>query len=173
MLSQRLNESLCDQIAKEFYSGYLYMQMAAWFEDTQLEGFGHWMRTQAQEESCHAMIQFNYVLEAGGKVTLGAVAAPPNDFQSPLDIFERTLAHEIEVTKSINAIMDIAIEEHDHATRSFLDWFVDEQVEEEDAANKILGKLKLIKADSNGLFMMDKELAGRVFNVPTPLVGKL
>ncbi len=173
MISDRMLKTMNEQIAKEFYSGYMYLEMAAYFEEAGLEGMASWMRIQAQEEECHAMIFFNYVNEQGGRVRLGGVDEPPHEYDSPLDVFEKGLEHEKKVTASINNLVDIAIEEKDHASRSFLNWFVDEQVEEEDGFNRVASKLKLVKADSNALFMIDKELGARVFNIPAPLAGKI
>ncbi|MHC4887454.1 MAG: ferritin [Planctomycetota bacterium] len=171
MLSETMRTALNDQITKELYSSYLYLQMAAWAEDQSLAGFGNWLRVQAQEENAHGMILFNYVVERGGLVELGQIDAPGTDFASIKDIFEKTLAHEEFVTASINTLMDLAITEKDHATKARLDWFVSEQVEEEANASDILGKLKLIGDQGDGLFMIDKEMAARVFNVPSPLAG--
>lgn len=173
MLDGKMLNALNDQITKEFHSAYLYMAMSAYFESENLPGFANWMRLQAQEESCHALILFNYVCERGGKVTLGGIDRPPSTFASPLDAFEKTLAHEEYITASINKLMDLAIKESDHATRTMLQWFVTEQVEEEAHANEILARLKLMKGGGQGLFMMDRGLAARTFTIPSPLAGKL
>lgn len=173
MLGDKMLKALNDQITKEFQSAYLYLSMSAYFEAENLSGFATWMRIQAQEESCHAFILFNYVCERGGKVALGALDAPPITFESPRDAFEKTLAHEQFVTASINKLMDLAIKESDHATRAMLQWFVTEQVEEEANAGHILARLRLTKGAGNGLFMMDRELGARTFAVPTPLAGKV
>lgn len=170
MISDKMREAINEQIRKEFYSAYLYMSMAAYFEDEALSGFGNWMRLQAQEESCHALILFNYVCEQGGRVSLGAIEAPEKEFKSPLDVFEQTVAHEKKVTASIHELVDIAMGEKDYATNSMLQWFVDEQVEEEAAADGVRTKLARI-GDGNGLFMLDKELGARVFTTPSPLAG--
>lgn len=173
MLSEKLQGVINEQIGKEFYSAYLYLAMAAWFEENSLKGFAKWMRVQSQEESCHGMIFYNFLLDAGGSAKLPAVAQPDADFKSPLDIFERGLKHEGLVTASINNIVDIAIEEHNHAAHSFLNWFVDEQVEEESNFDTLRGKLKLIEKGGDGLFTIDNELATRVFAMPAPLMGKI
>jgi len=169
MLSKKMLAALSDQITKELYSSYLYLQMAAWFEDQSLKGFANWMRMQVKEEDAHGMILFNYVCERGGIVDLGAIDKPPSDYASPLDVFEKVLAHEQKVTGFINDLMDLAISEKDHATKNRLDWFVDEQVEEESNATDLVGKLKLIGKDSKGLLMLDKDLSARVFVIPSPL----
>ena len=171
MLSENMLAAISEQATKEFYSAYLYLQMAAWFENQTLPGFANWMKVQAQEELSHGMIFFNYVVERGGMMELGAMEGPPADYASPLDIFENALAHEEMVTGLINHLMDMAIEEKDYATKARLDWFITEQVEEEANASELVGKLKLIANDSNGLFVLDKDLTARVFVMPSPLAG--
>lgn len=173
MLSDKMLKAINEQITKEFYSAYLYLSMAGYFEEQTLPGLAKWMRVQAQEESCHAMILFNYVNEQGGKIVLGAIEAPPCEFASVLDVFEKTLAHEKKVTASIYALMDTAVAERDYASRQMLDWFVTEQVEEEQNDNTIIAQLKRIKDDSNAMFLLDKDLGTRIFAVPAPLVGKI
>jgi ferritin len=160
-------------ITKEFHSAYLYMSMSAHFAAQSLPGFAAWMRMQAQEESCHALIFFNYVNDRGGEVTLGAIDAPPAKYESAVDVFEKTLAHEEYITDSINKLMDLAIKKSDHATRAMLQWFVTEQVEEEAHAGEILSRLKMMKGTGNALFMTDRELGARAFSVPSPLAGKV
>ena len=172
MLSKKMLAALCEQATKELYSSYLYLQMAAWLDHRALAGFANWMKVQAQEETAHAMILYNYINERGGIVDFGPIDKPPADFASPLDVFEATLAHEQKVTALINALMDLAIAEKDYATKSRLDWFVSEQVEEEANASELVGKLKLIGDGGNGLFIIDKELAARVFVAPAPLAAK-
>ena len=171
MLSDKMLKGLNDQITKEIYSSYLYLQMVAWFQNHSLSGFANWMKVQTQEELSHAMILFNFVNERDGFVTLGAVDKPESKFDSVQDVFTKTLAHEQLVTASINNLVTIAIAEQDYATKNRLDWFVDEQVEEEANATELLGKLKLIGNDGNGLFMMDKEVSARAFVMPSPLAG--
>ncbi|OIP31156.1 ferritin [bacterium CG2_30_54_10] len=169
MLSKKLADEISGQITKEAYSAYLYMSMASYFEVETLPGFAHWMRVQAQEESCHAMIFFNYMADQGQRVTFGAIDAPPFEFSSPLDVFKKTLAHEKIVTKSIYHLAEIAVGEKDFATQKFLDWLISEQVEEEKNASTLIGKLDRIKNSSEGLFMIDAELAARMFVLPAPL----
>ncbi|MCF8105754.1 MAG: ferritin [Desulfohalobiaceae bacterium] len=167
MLTQNMQKSLNDQITAETYSAYLYLSMAAYFEDQGLPGFAAWMKAQAQEELFHAMKFFNFVNERGGRVLLGAIEQPPTEWASVVDVFQATLDHERHVTSLINKLVDLAIDEKDHATNNFLQWFVGEQVEEEDTAGQILNKLKLMDRASGGLFMLDKELGQRTF-VPPP-----
>ena len=170
MLSDAMVKAVNDQITKELYSSYLYLQMGAWFEGQSLPGFANWMKIQAQEEISHGMIFFNYVCECGGLVELGAIDKPGLGFKSALDVFEKVLEHEKVVTASINNLMDIALSEKHYATQRRLDWFINEQVEEEGNAMDLIGRLKLVSG-GQGLFMLDKDLAGRVFVVPSPLAG--
>ncbi len=159
------------QLNAEFYSAYLYLSMAAYFESTDLAGFANWMRIQNQEEQFHAMKFYDYIIERGGKVTLRLIEAPPSDWDCPLAVFEATLAHEQKVTGLINKLVYLAREEKDNASEIFLQWFVNEQVEEEDNVSKVLGQLKLIEGSPQALFMMDKEMAQRVFTPPTAAEG--
>ncbi|MCX5794620.1 MAG: ferritin [Elusimicrobia bacterium] len=172
MLDKKLEQALNEQVVKEFYSAYLYLAMAGWFEEQVLPGMAKWMRVQAQEESCHALIFFNYLCEKGARPALGAVAAPPAKFKSTTDIFKAVLAHEQAVTASINGIADLALELRDHATKQALDWFVKEQVEEESSAEAILRKAQRLEGDK-ALFLLDQEAGTRVFVLPVPLTGKI
>jgi ferritin len=153
------------QTNAEFYSAYLYLQMAAWFEEHNLPGFANWMRVQRLEEQVHGMMFFDHLAERGGHVELKAIDAPPADWKSPLAIFEAAYEHEQKVTGMINDLVNSAAAEKDHASGIFLQWFVTEQVEEEASALAIVEKLKLV-GDGGGLFMLDRELAARVFNPP-------
>jgi len=172
MISEKFQKALSEQIVKEFYSAYFYMSMASYFEVENLQGFANWMRVQAQEESCHALIFFNYLCTQGCRANLGSIPAAPADFKSPKDIFKRGLEHEKIVTASIYNLMDIAVADHDYASQRFLDWFINEQVEEENNFSTLLRKLELIKDSQEGLFMLDKELSTRVFALPAPLAPK-
>ena len=166
MISEKMVNALNEQINKEIYSAYLYMSMSAYSTFIGLRGFANWFMVQYQEEMTHAMKIYDYVNDQGTQVKLMAISQPPTDFESPLDMFEKTLDHEKFVTKSINGLVDLAIEEKDHATNIFLQWFVTEQIEEEGNDNDIIAKLKLVGKEGNGLFMLDKELAQRVFTPP-------
>jgi len=166
MLSKRMVDALNGQINKEMYSAYLYMSMSAYSESKGLKGFANWFYVQYKEEMEHAMKIYHYVQEQSAQVKLLAIEQPPVEFGSPLDMFEKTLAHEQFVTKSINGLMDQAISEKDHATQIFLQWFVTEQIEEEANDNEIIDKLKLAGQEGNGLFMIDKELGVRVYTPP-------
>jgi ferritin len=166
MIKDKMNGALNKQINEEAFSSYLYLSMSAWFERQNLKGFANWMKVQAQEEAVHAKIFFNHIVERGGQVRLQAIEAPKIDWTSPLEAFKDTLEHEKHITSCIHGLMDLALEEKDHAAAIALQWFVTEQVEEEANAEELLGKLELIGDARNALFMLDKELAARVFTVP-------
>lgn len=153
------------------YSSYLYLSMSANFESSNLSGFANWMKVQAQEEMVHAMKFYGHIIERGGKVILDKINKPPVEWKIPLKAFEDAYAHEQIVTKLIHNLVDIAAKEKDHASTSMLQWFVDEQVEEEASADEIVQKLKLMKDAPGGLFMLDQELAKRVFVAP-PVNGQ-
>lgn len=164
MISVKLQEAMNSQINKELFSEYLYLSMAAYLESQNLDGIANFFHVQAQEEHMHAMKFFKYLNERGGRVKLMPIEGPQVEFKSVDEVFELTLKHEQTVTKSINELMDLAIKENDHPSRSFLLWFVDEQVEEEATAEKLLHKVHLISGQPQGLFMLDKELSMRTFN---------
>ena len=168
MLSKKMEKALNGQINAELYSSYLYLAMSAWFSAKGLAGFANWMRQQAQEEMFHGIKFYDFVGERGGKVTLEAIAKPEGEWKSGIDVFQATLAHEQKVTGLINNLVNQALDERDHATNIFLQWFVSEQVEEEANASAILDKLKLIGKESGGLFALDQELGQRVFTPPAP-----
>jgi len=170
MIKKEVLDAMNEQINAETYSAYMYLSMAAYLKNMGLDGFANWMKIQYQEESAHAIKFFNYLTDRGGKVTLKAVAQVPVDFDGVVDIFEKTLAHEILVTGLINNLVDVAVKASDHASQSFLKWYVDEQVEEESNVEKILATLKLINGEGNGIFMMDRELSQRVFVDPLAAV---
>ena len=171
MISKKMEKALNGQLNAELYSAYLYLSMAAYFESADLAGFANWMRVQDAEERLHAMKFYDYIIERGGRVTLGPIEAPPSNWDSPLAVFEATLTHEQKVTGMINDLMDLAREEKDNASKIFLQWFVNEQVEEEDNVGKVLGQLKLIKDSPQALFMMDREMGQRVFTPPAAAEG--
>ncbi len=161
MIKEKIQKSINDQINAEMYSAYLYLAMEAYFQSENLEGFANWMRAQAQEEMVHAMKFYDYVIERGGRVTLDAIEKPDAEWDSPLAAFEAAYKHEQYVTSRINDMVDLAITENDHATRNFLQWYVDEQVEEEASADAIVQKLKMVQGAPGGMFMMDSELGKR------------
>ena len=166
MLSKKMEAALNSQFNAETYSAYLYLSMAAYFQSISLGGFANWMRVQAQEELTHAMKFYDFINERGGRVTLTAIDAPPTKWKSILDVFEATLSHEQKVTSLINDLVNLALKEKDHASQIFLQWFVSEQVEEEDSADEIVQKLKLIGDAGGGIFMLDREFAQRTFVAP-------
>lgn len=170
MIKKEVLNALNDQINAESYSAYMYLSMAAYFENMGLSGFANWMKIQYQEESAHAIRFFNYVVDRGGKVVLKSIEQVPTEFDGIVDVFEKTLVHENHVTDLINKLMSVASAANDHASQSFLKWFVDEQVEEESNVEKILATLKLINGQGNGIFMMDRELGQRVFVDPNAAV---
>ena len=166
MLSERMMKSLNKQLNAELYSAYLYLSMAAYFESKNLKGFANWMRVQAQEELTHAMKFFDYINERRGRVYLEAIEKPPTEWKSPLDVFEATYEHEVKVTSMINDLVNMSMEEKDHATYNMLQWFVAEQVEEEASADEIRQQLRMIKEDGRGIMMLDRELKQRTFTPP-------
>lgn len=161
MLSDKMQTALNDQINMEFGASFQYLAMAAYFESQNLMGFANWMHVQSEEENLHAMKFYDYINSRRGRVTLKALNAPKTDWSSPLEAFQDALKHEQKVTTSINNLVNLAIQESDHATNSFLKWFVDEQVEEEANVDAVIQDLKRIGESSQGLFMLDREMAGR------------
>jgi ferritin len=161
MLSVKMQDALNGQLNAELYSSYLYLSMNSYFKSINLDGFANWMYYQAQEELTHSMKFYDFIIQRGGKVKLQQVDAPPTDWDSPLAVFEATLAHEQKVTGLINELVELALSEHDHATNIFLQWFVSEQVEEEESVGGVLEQLKLMGEAKGGLFMIDRELAKR------------
>ena len=166
MISQKLQDALNDQINKEMYSEYYYLSMASYFNSIGLNGFENFFLIQVEEERFHSMKMYNFLNEKGGRVILKAINEPATEFKSTLEVFQLAYDHEKFVSKCINELMDVAIEVKDHAAKSFLNWFVDEQVEEEATMDSILNKLKLINCDGMGLLMLDKELSVRTFTPP-------
>lgn len=166
MIKDRLEKAINDQINAELYSAYLYASMEQYFYSINLKGFANWMHVQTQEEMAHAIRFANYVNGRGGRVLLKAIDAPPSQWDNPLQVFEEIYKHEQKVTSLINGLVDLAMEEKDHAMYNMLQWFVAEQVEEESSADDIVQQLKLIHEDKSALFMIDRELAARVFTDP-------
>lgn len=171
MMTKKMEKALNEQINAEFFSSYLYLSMSAYFNRKNLPGFAHWMEIQTQEEAAHAMMFFNYLNERGGKVELLPIARPDLDWKDSVKVFEAVLAHEQKVTKLINNLLDIAIQEKDHATANKLQWFIAEQVEEEAAASEILEQLKMVEGKGHGLLLLDRELKTRVFVNPLTAQG--
>jgi len=161
MLPKKIEHALNAQLNAEIYSSYLYLSMNAFFKSINLDGFANWMHAQAQEELMHAMKFYDFINQRGGRVVLSQIEAPPIEWSSPVEVFEETLKHEQKVTGLINDLVEIALAEHDHATHIFLQWFVTEQVEEEESVGGVLQQLKLLGDAKNGIFMIDRELAKR------------
>ena len=166
MISDAMATAINGQIKEEIYSSYIYLAMAAHFEAENLPGFANWMQLQAQEELVHAMKMFAHLSERGTRVELQALDAPPSTWESPLAAFEAAYEHEVYISGTINALVSQAVKENDHATIAFLQWFVTEQVEEEASADAVVQKLKLVGKTAHGLFMIDRELAGRAPSAP-------
>lgn len=160
-LSEKMLGALNDQIKEEIASAYIYLSMAAYCESINLPGFAHWMVGQSQEEWGHAMKFFDFIYDRGGRVKLQALEQPPVDFEGPTDVFEKTLAHEQFITDRIHKLYALAVQENDYASLSTLQWFVDEQVEEEKSAGDILEMLKRVGEKGQGLIMLDRQLGER------------
>ena len=160
-LNETVQDALNKQINAEIYSGYIYLAMAAYFTSINLQGFGKWMRIQAHEELGHAMKFFEYITERGGRVALRPLEEPPFQWASPLEAFEEASRHEQKKTGLINHLVELSAPHVDHATSVFLQWFVNEQVEEEASTDEVVQKLKLIGDAPGALFMMDRELGQR------------
>lgn len=166
MISKQMTEALTDQVNAELYSAYMYMAMSSYASYKGYRGAANWFFVQAQEEVSHAQKIYNYINSVGEHAVMKAIEAPPAEYDSLQAMFEATLAHEQKVTALINDLANLAESEKDHATAIFLQWFVSEQVEEEENVNEILGQLDLAGASGGGLFMIDKELAARAFTPP-------
>ena len=161
MISKTMEAALNKQINREFYSAVLYLSMSAYFETVNLKGFAKWMRVQAKEERAHAVKIYDYMIARGGRVSLEAIEAPKVKWASADKVFEEAYAHEQKVTGMINALVDLAIKEKDHATFEMLQWFVKEQVEEEEQTSEILAQIKILGDVIGHLFFLDHQLAKR------------
>ncbi|MBF0525631.1 MAG: ferritin [Deltaproteobacteria bacterium] len=166
MIHDKMQQAINEQINAELYSSYLYLSMTSSFYSINLPGFANWMRVQTQEELVHAMKFYDYLISRGGRVILKPIEGVPTSWESPLAVFEDAYKHEQKVTGLINKLVDLAIESSDHATNTFLQWFVNEQVEEEASADGVVQKLRLMGGQGSALFMIDQELATRVFVPP-------
>ena len=170
-MDAKVYELLNDQINKELYSAYLYLSFADYYEEEGLEGFANWYEIQAQEERDHALIFRNYLHDNGCQVKLGAIAAPDKTFESYLEPLEAALEHEKYVTSLINDIYAAAHDAKDYRTMKFLDWFIEEQMEEEDTADTMVTKMKLFGANAKALYDLDQECASRTYATPSPLAN--
>lgn len=166
-LHKKVEEVLNKQINAELWSAYFYLSMSTYFESEGFGGFANWMRIQYQEETSHAMKILDYVNERGGRVILEPIAEVQTSWNNVQEVFEATYEHECHVTELINNCVSVAMEEKDYATSNMLQWFVDEQVEEEANVSAILDELKLLGGAGHGLFMMNREMAGRTFTDET------
>jgi ferritin len=166
MASKKIIDALNRQINEEIYSAYLYLSMEAYFQSKNLDGFANWMSVQVLEEQVHAKKFYDFIHERGGRVVLEAIKKPDFDWASPLAAFKAAYEHERHISECINNLVDLVIKEKDHASNNFLQWFVSEQVEEESTADKIVQQLTMLGDHQGGLFMLNRELAQRVFTPP-------
>jgi ferritin len=166
MISEKMNEALNVQANRELYSSYLYLSMSYYFESTGMTGFASWMRVQAGEELVHTMKMLDYVASSGGRAKMLAVEAPQFSWDSPLQAFQHVWDHERVVTGLIHALVNVAESESDAATKSFLQWYVEEQVEEEESSDNVLKRVQAAGSDSSALKAADKELGQRRFKFP-------
>ena len=165
-MNEKIAALLNQQINKEFYSAYLYLDMANYYDELDLNGFSHYYMVQAQEERDHALLFMKYMQVNGLKVTLEAIDRPDKTYAQPMDPLLAAAEHERYVTALINDIYHEAREDHDYRTMKFLDWFVDEQMEEEDSADSLVSRYKLFGGDPRSLYLLDQELAARVYSAP-------
>ncbi len=167
MLSKKMQEVLNSQMNFEIYSSYVYVPMASYLKAKNLNGFYNWMQIQIQEELAHAMKFHEFILDRGGEVVFEAIPKPEINYDSVLELFEVAYSHEQIVTGRINDLIETALTEKDHASNAHLQWFITEQVEEEANVLSVVEQIKLYKDSPNGLFLLDQELAKRVFVPPT------
>ena len=166
-MNANVHALLNQQINKEFYSAYLYLEFSNYFDAVGLDGFANWYMIQAQEERDHAMLFYTYLQNENQTVTLEAIAKPDKTFNCHMDVLKAGLEHEQYVTSLINDIYAAAYENKDFRTMQFLDWFVKEQGEEETNANDLITKMELFGSDPKSLYMLNQELAGRVYTAPS------
>ena len=171
MISKKLEAAINAQINAEMWSAYLYLSMSAYCQDAGYPGIANWFAIQFKEEQDHATILFNYLQSRGGRVLLEPIAAVDTEWTSPLAAFQHTLEHEGKVTAMINNLMAMAVEEKDFALQSRLNWFVDEQVEEEENATDLVNKFRMVGDNGYGLYQLDQELAARVYTQASPLAN--
>ena len=169
MLSKKMEDALNAQINAEMWSAYLYLSMSAYCHEQGNTGMANWFNVQFKEEQDHAQIFFNYIVARGGRVMLRPIEAVDTEWANVLEVYQATLAHENKVTALINNLYSIATAENDFATQSMLKWFIDEQVEEEEAAQDIINNLRMVKDNGYGIYMIDKELGARTYVQAAPL----
>lgn len=163
MIKDKIVDSLNAQINLEYHSSYTYLAMSKYFLEQNLNGFAIWMRVQAQEELMHAMKIFDFINERDGIIIFSDIKKPRQEWDTPLNAFEDALQNEQAVSESIYDLVDLSLSERDHATNTFLQWFVSEQVEEESTIKEVIDTLKLVGNDGNGLFLLDRDLGQRMF----------
>jgi ferritin len=161
MFTEKMHQALNDQIHHELESAYIYLAMAAYFVDENYPGFSHWMKLQFEEEMAHAFRFYDYIHSRGAKVILQAIEQPPAKFDSPLAAFETSLAHEQKISADIHRLYGLAMEEQDYPSLSFLQWFIDEQVEEEEHVGEVVENIKRVSGVPHAMLMLDRELAQR------------
>ncbi|MDD2492118.1 MAG: ferritin [Bacteroidales bacterium] len=161
--NKKVEDILNKQVNAEFWSAFMYLSMSAWFENQGLKGMANWMRVQYLEETSHAMKIYDFIISRGGEAKLAAIDAVPTEWKSITEVFEETYKHECLVTEMIHNCYNVAAAEKDHASTNMLQWFIDEQVEEEQNVIELLDQLKLIGDKGQGVYMLNKELASRVF----------
>lgn len=171
MIPNKIEQAFNDQIKYELESAYIYLAMAAYFQGKGLDGMARWMHAQVQEEMTHAMRFYKHIAERGGRVSLQPLAEPTGEYKSALAAFEAAFEHEKFITGRIDTLMKLSREENDFASQSLLQWFVDEQVEEEDNTSRVAQQLKVVGEDGRGLLMLDRELGQRTFVLPPELAG--
>lgn len=168
MIKKEIEQALNEQITREIFSSLLYLSMAGYYKNQNLNGFANWMFVQAKEEMDHAMKMFHFLLDRGGKTKVGKIDDIQNEWPSPLQAFEAALHHERFITENINKIAELAIKEKDHATNNLMQFFINEQVEEEAQVEDIVNRMKMMEGFSGGLMMLDAELKQRQY---TPMVA--
>lgn len=166
MISQKMQDAINGQVQAEFYSAYLYLSMSAYCESKSLKGFTNWLNVQYQEETFHATKLLNYLIERGGKLRLDTIDAPPSEFGTLAELFDKVLTHEQHITSLLNKLYEVAVSEKDFAAQIFLQWFINEQVEEEASVGEVLDKLAVIGEKSVDILYLDKELSTRTFVPP-------
>ena len=161
MISQKLQDAINEQINSEFYAAHLYLSMAAFCDTRSLGGFSHWLKLQYSEELSHAMKLFDFITDRGGRVALQSIQQPPVEFESVATVMRLALEHEQQVTASIDGLYELALEERDYSAHVLLEWFVDEQVEEEKSLTEIIDHLEMIGNDGTGLLLLNSRLGAR------------
>lgn len=166
MISDKIRDILNEQINKEFYSAYLYLAMSAYFSEIGLYGFSNWTKVQAREEIDHGMILFEYILNRKSQVRLTQLDTPTLNMNGPIDVFEQIYEHERSITSSIDSVADMSEGECDLATRNFIDWYLQEQIEEEASVLRVISKLKAFGSEKSALYLIDRELGSREYSAP-------